>query len=184
MIKQPIIHQNLTMTDCFDHFAKFVEHCSKTQLPHHARFELLHRRSGDNVISYENILIKRPMYRKDGRLSLLYPMIAKIEALTYSAALHADIVTRKGSNVGEELSREKEVYIADVPIALKSNYCLLSGLNDLGLISLGENPNDPGGYFIISGIEKYLPGEVSLSDINKLTEWCIYKLVADELSTN
>ena len=39
---------------------------------------------------------------------------------------------------------------------LKSKYCHLHGLNRDQLIEKGEDPEDPGGYFIVNGTEKVL----------------------------
>ncbi len=57
----------------------------------------------------------------------------------------------------------KSAYIGDMPIMLKSNRCLLEGKTDEELISVGEDPMDFGGYFIINGSEKVLITQEVLS---------------------
>ena len=49
-----------------------------------------------------------------------------------------------------------QVQIGNLPVMLKSKYCHLNKLDREGLIDKGEDPDDPGGYFIINGSEKVL----------------------------
>lgn len=46
--------------------------------------------------------------------------------------------------------------LAQVPIMLRSSYCILNTLDEKDLFSLNECPYDSGGYFIINGSEKVL----------------------------
>ncbi|MEK6948825.1 MAG: DNA-directed RNA polymerase subunit B'', partial [Nanoarchaeota archaeon] len=46
--------------------------------------------------------------------------------------------------------------IGNIPIMLKSKWCHLHGLSKQELIEKGEDPDEPGGYFIINGTEKVL----------------------------
>lgn len=50
----------------------------------------------------------------------------------------------------------KRCYIVQVPIMLRSTFCILRGLQDQDLYDLNECPYDSGGYFIINGSEKVL----------------------------
>ncbi|MBU0536803.1 MAG: DNA-directed RNA polymerase subunit B'', partial [Nanoarchaeota archaeon] len=52
--------------------------------------------------------------------------------------------------------------IGNLPIMLKSKFCHLHGVNRDELIKHGEDPDDPGGYFIINGSEKVL---ISVEDL-------------------
>jgi len=53
---------------------------------------------------------------------------------------------------------------------LKSKFCHLHGLNEKELIEKGEDPNDPGGYFIINGTEKVLINVEDLAPNKMLVE--------------
>jgi len=53
---------------------------------------------------------------------------------------------------------------------LKSKYCHLNKLDKEGLIDAGEDPDDPGGYFIINGSEKVLVNIEDLSSNRVLVE--------------
>jgi DNA-directed RNA polymerase subunit B" len=57
----------------------------------------------------------------------------------------------------DETRDEKEmewVTIGQMPTMLRSNRCNLSGLSNEELIKHGEDPLDPGGYFIVNGSER------------------------------
>jgi len=63
-----------------------------------------------------------------------------------------------------------QVQIGNLPIMLKSKYCHLNKLNREGLIENGEDPDDPGGYFIINGSEKVLVNIEDLASNRLLVE--------------
>ena len=85
----------------------------------------------------------------DGSRTALTPNIARMRGLTYAAPLYLTISTLIGSQ-----KDEFEVQIAKMPIMLKSNKCVLNGKSEQELIELGEDPYEPGGYFIVNGTEK------------------------------
>jgi len=88
----------------------------------------------------------------------LYPMEARIRGLTYAAPIYLEM---KRVQDGREYEPE-EVVIGDIPVMLRSKICLLSSMPEDELIAVGEDPNDPGGYFIINGSERVI---VSLEDL-------------------
>ena len=55
------------------------------------------------------------------------------------------------------------VHIGDVPVMAKSNACILHNFSTQKLVEHGEDPNDPGGYFIINGSERVIVGLEDLS---------------------
>ena len=55
------------------------------------------------------------------------------------------------------------IQVGNLPIMLKSNFCHLNKLNRDELIERGEDPDDPGGYFIINGTEKVI---ISVEDLS------------------
>lgn len=90
----------------------------------------------------------------DGSDHPLLPMEARLRSLTYSAPLYLEMAyLRNGREESEEF-----VHIGDIPIMLKSKLCLLYNLSLNELISKGEDPLDPGGYFIINGSERVIVG--------------------------
>ena len=104
-------------------------------------------------IKLGKIEVGRPIVREaDGSTSEILPMEARLRNLTYAAPmyLHMTLVVN-----GEEREWER-VYIGDLPIMVKSVKCPLSQMDERELIAIGEDPGDPGGYFIINGSERVL----------------------------
>ncbi|MEM2560287.1 MAG: DNA-directed RNA polymerase subunit B [Candidatus Bathyarchaeia archaeon] len=107
----------------------------------------------------ENGVIYGPYITEvDGTRHEIYPMEARLRNLTYAMPVSVEIITVVG---GKEVDKEI-VYIGDIPTMLKSKYCHLYGLSEEELIAHGEDPLDPGGYFIINGSERVI---VALEDL-------------------
>ncbi|MCD6387596.1 MAG: DNA-directed RNA polymerase subunit B'', partial [Methanophagales archaeon] len=62
----------------------------------------------------------------------------------------------------EEFGEEEEIPIGELPIMVKSKKCALHGLSAKELAEAGEDPLDPGGYFIVNGAEHVL---ITLEDL-------------------
>ena len=93
---------------------------------------------------------------------LLFPNEARLRNLTYMAGLYADILVRvtfgrpvEGQPAVREVTLE-QFPLCQLPIMLHSKACLLHGKPAPFLKSVGECPQDHGGYFIIGGSEKVL----------------------------
>jgi len=100
---------------------------------------------------------KPTVYEADGSVANIYPAEARIRNLTYAAPLYLEITSVYRTEGGiESIEQTEEVFIGMLPIMLKSKACLLYGLSDKELIEVGEDPKDPGGYFIINGSERVL----------------------------
>ena len=95
---------------------------------------------------------------------LLFPNEARLRDLTYAAGLFADILVRvtfasEKNPEGQPTVRETllpQFPLCDIPVMLHSKACLLNGKPREFLESVGECPQDEGGYFIINGSEKIL----------------------------
>ena len=104
-------------------------------------------------IKLGKIEIEKPIIREaDGSISEILPMEARIRNLTYAAPMYLYMTLVVN---GEERGWER-VYIGDMPIMVKSVKCPLSKMKEEELIAVGEDPGDPGGYFIINGSERVL----------------------------
>jgi DNA-directed RNA polymerase subunit B len=108
----------------------------------------------------------------DGSVKPIFPIEARIRNLTYSAPLYMEMIPiRKDERTGIEMEGEvANVYIGRLPIMLRSNVCLLKDMNDEELIKHGEDPLDPGGYFIINGSERVLVTREDLAPNRILSE--------------
>jgi DNA-directed RNA polymerase subunit B len=94
----------------------------------------------------------------DGSEDKIYPMDARLRNLTYAASIYLTMIPIEDNIEGERV----EVFIGRLPIMVKSIKCRLNGLSREQLIEQGEDPDDPGGYFIINGSERVLVAQEDL----------------------
>lgn len=87
------------------------------------------------------------------------PHECRLRDMTYSAAIYVDIEYTRGRNI----VLHKDVEIGRMPIMLRSNKCILNGVDEYGMARLNECPLDPGGYFIVNGTEKVILVQEQLS---------------------
>ncbi|MBT3582915.1 DNA-directed RNA polymerase subunit B'' [Candidatus Woesearchaeota archaeon] len=99
------------------------------------------------------VQVKKPtVVEADGSERILLPMEARLRNLTYASKVFIEV----GIVVDGKERERTEVEIAELPVMLRSELCHLSGMNKKELVGAGEDPNDPGGYFIIDGTERVL----------------------------
>ena len=102
---------------------------------------------------FGELTLRKPIIvEADGAERPLYPGEARMRNLTYSAPVFLEIALIVD---GKERDRA-EVKIAEIPVMVNSKLCYLSGLTQDELILAGEDPMDPGGYFIVNGTERAL----------------------------
>jgi len=87
------------------------------------------------------------------------PMEARLRNLTYSAPIYLTMIPIENNIEGEPI----EVHIGDIPIMLKSSADPTSELSPEKLVEIGEDPKDPGGYFIINGSERVIVTQEDLA---------------------
>jgi len=110
------------------------------------------------------IEIKEPTVREaDGSEEPVYPMEARLRNLTYAASMFLTMIPVEDGIEGEPV----RAYIGRLPIMVKSVKCRLYGLTEEELIARGEDPEDPGGYFIINGSERVLVAQEDLA-VNRI----------------
>jgi len=108
---------------------------------------------GELVIKFGKVGIGKPSIREaDGTIRDIYPTEARIRDLTYAAPIYVEMTPVVNKVEQETVS----VKIGDLPIMIKSDYCPLVKMTNEQLIEVGEDPSDPGGYFIINGTERAL----------------------------
>ncbi|MFC2143774.1 DNA-directed RNA polymerase subunit B'' [Candidatus Aenigmatarchaeota archaeon] len=108
---------------------------------------------GDMKMKFGKVHIGRPVVKEaDGSTRQIYPNEARVRNLTYSAPVFVDI-TPIVNGIQEKPER---VHIGDLPIMIKSKLCSTHGHAEKELIQNGEDPKDPGGYFIVNGTERVL----------------------------
>ena len=109
---------------------------------------------GSYRIRLGRIEIGRPkVVEQDGSETHLYPMEARLRNLTYAAPLYLEMMMIDPQNVNLPYHPQR-VFVGNLPVMVKSKICALHGLTEEELIDIGEDPKDPGGYFIINGSER------------------------------
>ena len=115
-------------------------------------------------IRFGKIWVDKPeIIEADGSQRPINPSEARLRELTYAAPVFVKVSSHINGTQRESFTAK----ICNLPIMLKSKYCHLYDLSRKELIERGEDPEDPGGYFIINGSEKVL---VKIEDLaaNKL----------------
>lgn len=108
---------------------------------------------GDFKIELGKIRLGKPSIKEaDGSVRYIMPLEARLRNLTYAAPIFLEFTITVNGNEQEST----EVKIGDLPVMVKSSICPLSKMNRKKLIEAGEDPEDPGGYFIINGTERVL----------------------------
>ncbi len=129
-------------------------------------------RTEDNIfVKLGRITVSAPYVKEaNGSVHELTPIEARLRNLTYTAPISLEF-TIVENTVDREIEK---VHIGDLPIMIKSKKCNIYIENiktdrDLTLeeyqqklIELGEDPLDPGGYFIVNGSERAL---ITLEDL-------------------
>src|SRR4030067_888319 len=94
----------------------------------------------------------------DGTKHEIYPMEARLRNLAYAAPIALEMTpVIDGREQDTEL-----VYVGNIPVMLKSKLCFLSQLSREELITAGEVPDEPGGYFVVNGSERVI---VAMEDL-------------------
>src|SRR2546430_1820418 len=99
------------------------------------------------------------MMELDGSITHIAPMEARLRNVTYASPVMLEASVVEDGKILES----RFVHIGDMPVMVRSNACILHNLSDQKLVEYGEDPNDPGGYFIINGSERVIVGLEDLS---------------------
>ena len=76
-----------------------------------------------------------------------------------TAAQFVDVQYTRGKSV----VACKDVPIGRMPIMLRSSHCVLANKSDDAVVRMNECPIDPGGYFVVKGVEKVILVQEQLS---------------------
>ncbi|MBI4116303.1 DNA-directed RNA polymerase subunit B'' [Candidatus Pacearchaeota archaeon] len=94
---------------------------------------------------------KPNVIESDGSSSLVMPYEARLRNLTYSAPITLELTIKKDGQIDSD-----DVEIGRIPIMIGSNRCNTYEFSKNDLIKNYNDPNDPGGYFIINGNERVM----------------------------
>ncbi len=102
-------------------------------------------------IRLDKIWVEKPqIIEADGSRREIFPVEARLRNLTYAAQIFLEV----SSHINGIQRESFQIQIGKLPIMVRSKNCNLYGLLREKLIENGEDPDDPGGYFIINGSEK------------------------------
>jgi DNA-directed RNA polymerase beta subunit len=127
----------------------------RTNTPEDLEIEKIHVE-----VNFTDVFLSRPTMINyfSGKEEVLYPKVALLEDKTYSANLRVNanikaIAYLKNGSTKVKEDEIKNFKICRIPIMVRSVMCNTHGCSKEALINLKEDPNDPGGYFIIKGVE-------------------------------
>src|SRR3954454_2453813 len=111
-------------------------------------------------IKLGKIKIQQPRIMElDGSITHVAPVEARLRNLTYGSPIMLECsIVEEGKTL-----ESRFIHIGDMPVMVKSNACMLNNYSEMKLIDVGEDPKDPGGYFIINGSERVIVGLEDLS---------------------
>ena len=156
---QDILKREGTARQHLDSFDEFLKNGLQSIIDEAAHIEI------DNAeypykIQLGRISLKEPrMMELDGSITHVTPAEARLRNVSYAAPVFMEASVIEDGKVLES----KSVHIGDVPVMTKSTACILNNYQAKKLVEHGEDPNDPGGYFIIHGSERVVVGLEDLS---------------------
>jgi DNA-directed RNA polymerase III subunit RPC2 len=99
---------------------------------------------------FTNIYVGQPTIDEMTQIDKATPHKCRLRDLTYAAPIKVDVEYTRGDNI----VIKKGLVIGRMPIMLRSSHCVLNGKSHEELARMCECPLDPGGYFIVKGVEK------------------------------
>jgi DNA-directed RNA polymerase beta subunit len=118
-------------------------------------------------IRLDKIWLQKPeITEADGSKRAVYPTEARLRKITYASPCFIEV----SAHINDVQRESFVTQVGSIPIMLRSKFCHLHGLSRDELIEKGEDPDDPGGYFIINGTEKVLVDIEDLASNNFLVE--------------
>jgi DNA-directed RNA polymerase beta subunit len=122
----------------------------------------------DFAIKLGSIRLEQPVViESDSSTKRVVPHEALSRNLNYSAPMYITY-TPIISGI-EKADAIGEAYIGELPVMVKSNLCYTKNMNKEQLMEAHEDPDDPGGYFIIKGTERVLVGIEDLAPNRMIT---------------
>lgn len=122
-------------------------------------------------IEYTNVYVGKPNIKEQMTVDSTTPHQCRMRDLTYAASIFVDVNYFAGSANGvRNVVTKRGVEIGRIPVMLRSDICVLHGVSTEACEKLFECPYDPGGYFVIRGVEKVLMMQEQLSNNRIIVE--------------
>ena len=144
--------------DSFDHF---VESEMRQIVQSPSACEIRSDHDPKFYLRYEDVWIGDTPSVEEESFSLqkITPFQCRLRDCTYSAPIYVTVRYTRG----RQIVVKRNVMIGRMPIMLRTKKCLLRDKTEDELADLRECPYDPGGYFIIKGVEKAILIQEQLS---------------------
>lgn len=111
-------------------------------------------------LRYTDCWVGEPCVEEDSySTSRATPFQCRLRDCTYAAPIYVNVRYTRG----RQIVVKKKVAIGRIPVMLRSSKCLLRGKTDRQLMQMNECPYDPGGYFVVKGVEKVILIQEQLS---------------------
>jgi len=118
-------------------------------------------------IRFDKVRVVKPeITEADGSKRKIFPIEARLRKINYSAPCFVTV----SAHINGVQRESFETQLGNIPVMLKSKACHLHKLSREELVQKGEDPDDPGGYFIINGTEKVLVKVEDLASNHLLVE--------------
>ena len=161
-----LLKRYITWEGFGDHHIEIYDHWILHSAKNNVYMRTLRMRDG-RIVCFENLRIMKPHYTRDGKTLLMTPQLAREQGVTYGGDWYVDVVLKDADCTDKPLQRINDICIGTVPTMLKSQYCILHMKTPRELALFGEDPSDPGGYFIVDGVEKVIMLQEQLA-VNKM----------------
>lgn len=161
LLMQKYFEEHSLVASDIESFNRFIEHGMQSVIDENKELipPVIPTNIDDFKIRLDKIWVEKPeITEADGSKREIFPVEARLRKLTYAAPVFLNISAHINGVQRESFTTQ----IASIPIMVKSKFCLLNNLNREQLIDKGEDPEDPGGYFIVNGTEKVL---ISVEDL-------------------
>lgn len=143
--------------DSFDHFVN-VEMKQIVQSPINCEIRSDH--DPKFYLRYTDCWVGEPSVQEDAyNLQTITPFQCRLRDISYSAPLYVNVRYTRG----RQIVVKRKVLIGRIPIMLRSSKCVLHNKTEAELQAMKECPYDPGGYFVVKGVEKVILIQEQLS---------------------
>lgn len=142
-------------------YNEFVQRDIPRILSEEPEIIVLPKKNQKYVVSFGQTHLQTACVIEDRKLQTIYPKDARNKNLDYCAPLYVDITEtlyEKDDIIDTKVHRR--VPICRIPVMISSCACSLTKLTYTERMNAGECFKDPGGYFIIKGVERVLIGQV------------------------
>ena len=148
------------MRQHIDSFNIFVEKEMKQIVSSPSACEIRSEHDPKFYLKYTDCWVGEPSVEEDSySSSQATPFQCRLRDCTYSAPIYVNVRYTRG----RQIVVKRKVMVGRIPIMLRSNKCILHNKTERQMAALKECPYDPGGYFIIKGVEKVILIQEQLS---------------------